>query len=141
MKASIRDRHVLESVRPLEMAAYLRSMGWRERETIPERVQIWESPDQSADRYEVQLPRRQQFLDYAAHIADLLATLEVYTDKPQLQLLNDLSFSHADVVRIRAISPATEEGTISLLGAATMVQKSLDLMLAAASSTALPRAA
>ncbi len=65
MKATVRDIDALKSVQPLEFAAYLRANGWREHERVPERASVWFLDSDSDGGYEILLPLRRDFRDFA----------------------------------------------------------------------------
>ena len=40
MKASIHDKQILETLKPLELATYLRSKGWRQVQAVEDRWEL-----------------------------------------------------------------------------------------------------
>jgi hypothetical protein len=137
MKATIRDRQILESLRPLEVVSYLRATGWTQAEIRPERYSVWTRNGNG--EYEVVVPLA-RFDDFALRMGDLLTTLESAESRSQIQILTDLSFSNADVVRISSDVAESADGTIPIEDAVTLVQKARDAVLAAACSAIEPRA-
>jgi hypothetical protein len=53
----IRDREPFEQLNPADVAAYLRSEGWKEVEHQPDRVSIWVAPV-NGEQLEMLLPLR-----------------------------------------------------------------------------------
>jgi hypothetical protein len=72
-------------------------------------------------------------------MSEVLSTLEVAEQRSQLDILTDLSFSNADVVRIRSDYGDTADGTIPLDEAVSLVEKARDAVMAAACSAIQPR--
>jgi hypothetical protein len=137
VKATVRDRQTLESLRPLEVISYLRATGWTQAQIRPERYSVWTRNGNSD--YEVVVPLA-KFDDFAIRMADLLAILESAENRSQIQILTDLSFSNADVIRISSDVAESADGTIPIEDAVTLVQKARDAVLAAACSAIEPRA-
>lgn len=138
MKATVHDVQTLDALRPFEIVGYLRATGWKQQRVQPERYSVWTRGNGNSD-YEVTVPLT-RFRDFALRMSDLLTTLESAEHRSQLQILADLSFSNADVVRIRSESADVADGTIPLEDAVTLVQKTRDAILAAACSAIEPRA-
>jgi len=138
MKTTIRDRETLESLKPLEIVSYLRSTGWTARRVLPERYSEWTRRN-GDDDYQVVVPLA-RFDDFALRMGELLSTLEVAEARSQIQILTDLSFSNADIVRISSDVAETADGTIPIQDAVTLVQRARDAVLAAACSAIEPRA-
>jgi len=138
VKASVRDSQALEALRPLEIVSYLRSTGWVQQSIHPERYSVWTHANGNGS-YEVVVPLT-RFRDFALRMSEVLTTLESAEQRSQLQILSDLSFSNADVVRISSDLRDTHDGTIPLEEAVTLVQKTKEAVLAAACSAIEPRA-
>jgi hypothetical protein len=138
VRASVRDPQTFESLRPLEVVSYLRATGWTQQQVRPERYSVWTRGNGHGD-YEIVVPLT-RFRDFALRMSEVLATLESAEERSQLQILADLSFSNADVVRISSDLADTADGTIPIEDAVTLVQKARDAVLAAACSAIEPRA-
>ncbi|MFC4313014.1 hypothetical protein ACFPN2_28280 [Steroidobacter flavus] len=135
MKADVRDRALLAALRPSELAAYLRSQGWQEADTI--HADSWALF--TCEDAEIALPLTDRFRDYPQRVADVLRTLEIVEGRDQLQILADLSMTSTDVVRVRILDPEAQDGTLPLDRAMDVVTHTHHLMLAAACSTAEPK--
>lgn len=133
MNVAVRDAKVLKSVTPLELTTLLRASGWRSTRQIGDKTTVWQFEDDSDT--ELLVPARQELGDYPARVFDVLEALSYVTGRSHLQLLFDLSVSNTDVVRVRAVSPGVENGTINIREGAEFVKHSMEMMLAAASST------
>ena len=70
MKARITDRKVFESLRPLDVVAYLRSEGWALAGYYAESATVWKRQAQ-----QVLLPQDSSFADYPRRLAEILDTL------------------------------------------------------------------
>jgi hypothetical protein len=139
VKATIRDKQVLESIRPFEVATYLRSTGWKVGKEEPGKFSVWLKPDEKNDDYEIVLPLARQYRDFALRISDLLQTLEVAEKRSQLEIFADVQTASADVVRVRFHQAETEDGTISLQQGVSLIENARELMLSAACAAVEPR--
>jgi hypothetical protein len=133
MKTDIRDAAAVSSLRPPDVAAYLRTAGWTAQDTKP-RWSIWIKDD-----FEALVPLDRTLTDFAPRMADILRVLEVSEDRSQLEIFNDLVTVSADIIRVRASESDNSDGTIPLGEGATIVERSIDLMAAAAMSTVSPK--
>jgi hypothetical protein len=132
MKVDIRDRTILEGLRPLDVASYLRSRGWEASESGP-RASVWRlAGDQPA---EILLPADRELADFAPRMADALAAIAIVEDRSELELFTDLTLSAHDVVRLRASIEDDGDGTIPVDAGAELIKNAREMMLAAASAT------
>lgn len=138
MRVAIRDPKTLAKVRPLDLAAYLRTRGWREVERSVGRSSIW-TLGENGDSFEVLLPLDETFRDYSMRIGDLLGTLEQVEERSQLEVLTDITTSFADLVRIRAMGSGGQEGSIRFDAGLALMHNAREMMLAAACAAIDPR--
>ncbi len=138
MKVTVHDSALLASMRPLELASYLRSNGWEAQEWVPETYSVW-TKRTDAGSFEVTLPLVVRFRDYSLRISELLSTLETVEHRSQLEIISDLNTSNADVVRVSSDHRGMVNESIPIEDAVLLVQRSRDLMLSAACSTIEPR--
>lgn len=139
MRVTVRDIDALKSVQPLEFAAYLRANGWREYEHVPERASVWSLGNDSNGGYEILLPLRRDFRDFANRISDALQTLEVAEQRSQLEILQELGTASADIVRVRVNPSDAANGSIPLDSGVDLFQRAREMMLAAACAAVEPR--
>lgn len=139
MKATVRDIDTLKSVQPLEFVAYLRANGWQEYEHIPERASVWSLDSGSNGGYEILLPLRRDFRDFANRISEALYTLEVAEQRSQLEILQELGTASADIVRVRINPSDAMNGSIPLDDGVDLFQRAREMMLAAACAAVEPR--
>jgi hypothetical protein len=138
VKVEVRDSTVLRSLRPLEVAAYLRSRGWEARQLVGERASVWgRAQDEDV---ELLLPADRDLADFAARMADVLRALAAVEDRSQLEILRDLAQSAHDVIRVRAAVDVPGDFTIALEAGTDLLDHARDMLLAAASATAERRA-
>lgn len=128
MKATIQDRSVLAGLRPLELVAYLRSTGWTQAALVQNRWATWVK----GDAFEVALPLNRELGDFVLRMADALKTLSAAEERSQLEVLNDLLTTSADVIRLRVTDADSADGTIPLKDGAQIVKHASDLMMAGA---------
>jgi len=138
VKVTIRDREVLNSLRPVDVISYLRAAGWSREADIGDKASIWVNTGNPA--FDLVVPLRRDAADFAIRIAEVLGILEAVEQRSQEQLLKDLLTASADLVRIRALAAQTADGTIPLDLAATFVHHAREMVMAAACATVTPRA-
>jgi len=134
MRVDIKDRSALMSVRPSDIASYLRSRGWTEHGA---QNGAWATFIR--DDVEIAIPLTTNLVDFPQRMADALHTLELVEERDQTEILADLSLTSDDVVRIRIADVETRDGTLSLERASRVVSRTYDLMLAAACAAVEPK--
>lgn len=139
MKAQIRDVDALRALKPLEVSAYLRAKGWRQASDLRGKASLWLLA-REGDEFDVTVPQRREMGDYALRISEVLETLAKVEQRSELDVLRDLLTVTADLIRVRAPSQDAENGTLPLDRAVEFVERSRDMMLAAACATLDKRA-
>jgi hypothetical protein len=89
----------LLDVKPQEIKGYLESRGWIQQEQIGDKASIWTQPCEDGDEFEVLLPLRKELKDYSLSMSTLVKTLEVAEQRPQTEILNDLTKGSPHKVR------------------------------------------
>jgi hypothetical protein len=135
MNARITDRKVLESLRPFEVSAYLRSTGWTLAGFMGESATVWNRGDRR-----VWLPQDISFADYARRLAEILETLAETESRSELEIVRDLATAAADIVRVRVVSALASDGSVSIEEGVRLFECSKDMLLAAARAAVAPRA-
>ena len=91
MKVTVRDREILSSIEPEELAAHLRASGWHFLGRVYDDAgAIWRLKNPSGDEEEILQPLKTSLADYAARISDAIKTLEVVEKRSQLDILSEL---------------------------------------------------
>jgi hypothetical protein len=139
MNATIRDKAVLESIRPIEAASYLRSVGWSTIREQSGQFSVWEKHQEGDEGLEVVLPLDASYRDYALRISDLLRTLQLAEKRSQTEIYSDIQTTSADVIRVRYRRSETEDGTVPLNQGVSLLENASELMLASACATLEPR--
>lgn len=139
MNVQIRDREPFEQLHPAEVAAYLRTEGWKEVEHQPDRLSVW-AAEAGGDKLEILLPLRRTLGDYGLRMADAVGTLAVKEGRSQLEVLTDLQTAGADVVRVRFRHAAASDGTIPLDRGEALVENAREMLLAGACAALQRRA-
>ena len=140
MKGTIRDKPLLDSLRPLEVAAYLRSSNWQEKSSKENEFSIWVKSTPSGEEWEALLPLKRDYRDFALRMGEILAVLEEEEHRSQMEIFADLSTTAADILRVRLSAPESADGTVPIDEGVDLVQHARDLVLAAACTTVAPRA-
>jgi hypothetical protein len=135
MKARITDRKVLESLRPFEVSAYLRSTGWTLAGFMGDSATVWNQGERR-----VWLPQDIAFADYARRLAEILETLAETESRSELEIVRDLATATADVVRVRVASALASDGSVSIEEGVRLFECSKDMLLSAARAAVAPRA-
>jgi hypothetical protein len=136
MRANISDAHILYEIQPLNLFSYLRGRQWYEIQRL-ERGAFWGKKIEKGD-FEVLLPFDSDIRDYPNRISDVLKTLEQVEGRSQLEIVEDLLVSSADVIRQR-LTATKGEGLITLEQGMLVYEKARDLMLAAACAAIGPK--
>lgn len=136
MKAVLRDAVLLKELRPLEIAAYLRSTGWTQQTSVEGKWTVWVKDD----AYEIVLPLQREFRDFALRMSEVLQLLEQVEGRSQLMIFNDLQTTGADIIRVRLVDPDLADGSISIDEYAKTAQQAREMMWAAACSAIQPKA-
>ena len=139
MKTTINDREVLAALRPVDLLAYLRSAGWNRQAEIGERASLWIKNAGNGEGEDVSVPLRRDAADFVLRAAEVLSTLERLEGRAQEDILRDITSTSSDLVRIRALTPESGDGTIPLSVGVDMVEHARELLEAAACATVGPR--
>ncbi|MBC8076237.1 MAG: hypothetical protein H7Y32_09210 [Chloroflexales bacterium] len=140
MKRHPSDNQLLNAIRPLELAAYLRAQQWRESERHDGRYALWLKRGAGAE-IELLLPLNRALRDYTDRMADLLAALEIAEQRPSHAILADIQAVSDDVLHVGAEHDDFADGTMPLERAVRFAEHAYALLLAAACGTAQPREA
>jgi hypothetical protein len=132
MKVTVNDTAALGALRPLEVAAYLRAKGWRKDAELNGKGTLWLWPPEGGNEFDIALPARRDLGDYVLRIAEVLHTLASAEGRSQLDVLRDIHTVASDLIRIRTPNRDSEDGSLPLDQAVTFVERSRDMMLAAA---------
>ena len=132
MKASIQDVNILNSLRPLDVVAYLRSNQWQEIQKL-ERGAFW-IKETSNVSHEVLVPFDSNIRDYTIRMADILRVLEQAEGRAQFEIYEDLTTTSADIIRPR-LPGVNADGAITVEQGMKIHQEARNMMLAAACST------
>lgn len=128
MKVSVQDSATLAALRPLELAAYLRSTGWQHVSAAQDRWATWVKDSD----FEIALPLASDLGDFVLRMADAVKVLAVVENRSELEIINDLQMTSADVLRSRITDAEAADGTIPIEEAARIVEQARDLVMAGA---------
>ena len=120
MKVTVRDREILSSIEPEELAAHLRASGWHFLGRVYDDAgAIWRRKNSSGDEEDILQPLKTSLADYAARISDAIKTLEVVEKRSQLDILSEL-LTKVPNIEIQGMVTKLQEsdsiGTVTLLG-------------------------
>ena len=121
MKVDIRDASAIGSLRPLEVAAYLRAAAWIPQASAPT-LSVW-TKGTGDDQFEAVVPLDRTQRDFALRMGELLRTVAVAEGRSQADVYSDLLTTYADVIRIRIDDPELSDGTVPLEAHAHLAQR------------------
>jgi len=141
MKTAIHDMGLLSSVGPTELTTYLKATGWSLQANLEGRGTVWiKAAPEPGEEADILVPATRAFKDYGLRVSELMHALARVEDRSELHILRDIKTSNSDLLRLRASSKDTDDGTLPLEEAVLFVEKSRDMMLAAACSAVAKRA-
>ena len=129
MNAKITDAAALSALRPLEVVAYLRSIGWTKSREKAGYWSTWLRTNKEGEEFEVTVPLNPQFRDFSARMGDVLQVLETFEGRSQLQILRDLLVTGADVIRLRLADAELADASVPLEDGAAFIQRAKDMVL------------
>ena len=138
MKSRIADPGVIAALNHREVLAWLRAQGWQVRETMRDVAHVLVRRD--GEGPELIVPARATVGDYGPRMAELLATLADFQDRPVSGVLWDMQMAGADVVRLRA-QHADNSYSLPVDDGVALVEAGRNLLLSAACAAHAPRAA
>ena len=133
MTAVVHDPSALSGLKPLEVASYLRVHGWRQEAEFDGRGSIWVlSGTADRDEADVSLPLRRDIADFRLRMNEVVRTLAQVECRREEAIIHDLLTTGSDLIRVRAPSRDAASGSLPLEEAVAFVERSRDMMLAAA---------
>lgn len=135
--ASLRDDDRLRQVQPNDLQLYLLSKGWQLVRALDNKIAIWSERDKDV---EIWLPLQHGLADYRRAIADVFETLQQIEDRPYATIPRDLQLVWADILKVRVNPNLIGSDSIKLSEGVTLIERTRDMLLAAARATLLPRA-
>jgi len=139
MKVTIRDRSVLNSMRPIDVLSYLRAAGWLSQGELGDKGVILTKVHNTHEQ-ELLVPMRRDLADFAIRMAEVLAALENIEVRSQEEILRDIVTTSFDLIRVRSASASAADGSIPIGMGVSLFEQARDMMLSAACSTVSPRA-
>lgn len=139
MKVQIRDPEAFRGLNPQDIAAYLRTTGWKESETKPGHSSIWLKAV-GKEEAEALLPLNTDIRDFLQRMGDVVNLLAAIENRSALEILADLQESGSDVIRLRLKQSDATDGTVALLDRGVpLIENAPVLMMAAACAAVEPR--
>ena len=132
----VMDSQGLSSVTLRSLYAYLKSHGWQKIEQYGDAGDIF---GQDTENLELLVPSK-VLADYQRRIGDILEVLSEFEERDVLTILQDISISEYDLIRVRLIDPAGSR-SVPVADGVSLFQESRNLLLAAACSASRPQRA
>lgn len=135
-------RHVLQQLKPLEVASYLRVQGWRLEADLNGKGSLWllDLGDGQGEA-DVTLPLRRDLGDFDLRMREVVQTLGHVEKRPEEEVVRDLLTTGSDLIRVCAPTRDAESGSLPLEQAVVFAERSRDLVLAAACAAVSKRGA
>lgn len=133
MRVIVRDPKIFQTLRPLDIASYLRANGWKQVEKR-ESTAIWALGEE-----EIILPFDTGFADYAHRIADIIRTLSTTEQRSELEIIRDISTVSADVIRFRLAKHTDHFEEIPIDTGVLFAENVRETIMAAACSALAPK--
>lgn len=141
MSARVREPDSLNALKPLVVASYLRVRGWRQEADLNGKGSVWLLPAQEGrEEADITLPLQRDLGDFTLRMGEVLRTLRQIEQRPEVEILQDLLTTSSDLIRVRAPSREAESGSLPIEQAVAFVERSRDLVLAAACAAITKRA-
>ena len=96
MKVTVRDSHILKTIEPNVLEAYLLIDGWHKQRQFYEGF-IWHKKNDWGQEGQILLPPHKEFDDFAEVMCQNLKALEIIEHRSQLEILSDLITALPDV--------------------------------------------
>lgn len=122
----------LGALTPAEVATYLASAGWVERQRAPHAV-LWTSGEGDGE-VELLLPLNPAYRDYQARLRDAIRTIALVEERDAREVLADLFATTVDTQHFRLL-PDLPSGSIPLVDIVNVTRGVRDLMFTAAHAT------
>lgn len=129
------DDRLIEEVTPEDIRLYLQANRWAE-EAVNDFLSVWTHPGTELSLF---APRRTNVLDYDTQVNLLMRFLAEFEDRQRTQILSDMRFTGADVIRLRIDTSVLERGTIAFNKAAEVINQSQRMLMAAARAAIHPQ--
>jgi hypothetical protein len=96
VKVTVRDSHILKTIEPNVLEAYLQINGWHKQRQFYEGF-IWHKKNDSGQEGQILLSPHKEFDDFAEVMCQNLKALEIVENRSQLEILSDLITSLPNV--------------------------------------------
>jgi len=128
-----------ERVTPRALLGYARGLGWQ---SVPSGkridVAVYHRPDSRL--HQVIIPTDPTLLDYGEAVTEAVRKLADFEKRPATEVLEHLILPPADLLRLRVISPDSENGNLPFDHAVRMINGTRRLLLSVAHSVLVPQA-
>lgn len=136
MKTTQIDRDAFAAIPPLALRAYLAAEGWRAGESFGDIGEIYRREGGP----ELVAPTRADVSDYGLAIERIVDVLSSFEQRPPRAILRDLTVADVDLIRVRA-PRAEDDGSILIKDGVALIERSRELLLAAACAASKPKRA
>lgn len=98
---------------PVRVQEYVRAAGWQHRD-LPKNGHsaLYQRPH--APRRQILVPLTRKLADFAPRMAEAVAYIAEYEQRPAVEVLADLLLPESDILRFHEVSPAAATGDVPL---------------------------
>ncbi len=126
---------LVAALKPADINDYLSGRKWKIAKQKEEKI-IWMFNDDPSKN--ILLPLKRDYVDYVDRKIQFIEDLALIEKRPVIQIINDIAAINNDVIRIRLHGIDTVDGCIPLFQGAEMIEKSYEMILAAACASVKP---
>ena len=112
MPPKLLPMELTQLVTPRAVKNYAQALGWQSVPGINGTIAVYHHPQ--TELRQLIVPLDETFDDYAENIAEAIAKLAEFENRPVTEVLNHLLLPPADILRFRESGPETESGTLLL---------------------------
>src|SRR5579872_3690754 len=127
---------MMQDILPLHCQQYLKGKNWKLVEFIDDLANIWVNSSNEFDDIRIMLPLDTGLNDYKMRMAEFIETLHVAEGRSHDSIIADLKSLCTDKLRITLTNTRGE--SVKFVDAANIMDRSLDMLAAAANSVIDP---
>lgn len=125
----------IKSLLPNQLYSYLSAQNWVEDGSIGTIATIWHRSELENNDYEIVQPTTTNLKDYHQRVYDLINVLSDFESRPLVDIADDLSHFHADVIKIRVVHDDVGDGSIPINDGVLLFDKARELLTSVVKAT------
>lgn len=129
---------IYESIAPKAIESYLGAKAWQREEEVPGRAGVWAYHTADGSTFDILVPYRTDWRDYALRVADLISTLGKVEGRPVDAILRSILYINVDVIQLRVVQADSNDETIPWSEALHFIRNATNMVASAAYSVLDP---